>query len=130
MKKENRGMTAILAIYSFLMLCIMGITVFLLAKRTATVTVDEPETEPTQEQYIYVYAEPNDETTVADEEKPIWVVREHEKKVGIFSRDGVLLELLEVYTNTLPKADQKILREGITVTSRSDLYALIEDYSE
>ena len=34
-----------------------------------------------------------------------------------------------IYTKTLPQADINLLREGIRVTSRKELNALIEDYS-
>ena len=130
MKKEARGMTAILIVYSLLMLSIMGITVFILSKRTVgDATHSQKEEEPT-EKYVYIYADPNESTADDTTVEETWVVKEYEKRIGIFSEEGQLLELLEIYTNTLPKADQGLLREGITVTKRSELYALIEDYSE
>ncbi len=129
MKKKIGGMTTILLIYSLLMLSIMGLTVFILCKRTSP-AVSENSAIETQEKYVYVYVEPNEDTTSTALLEETWIVKEHENRIGIFSEDGQLLEVLEIHTNTLPKADQGLLREGITVTDRASLYALIEDYSE
>ena len=129
MKQNARKTTAILVMYSLLMLTMMGIAVFVLAKRTNVPPTVLPNGEETKEKYVYVYIEPED-TTPQTEEEAGWIVKEYEKRIGIFSADGELLECLEIYTKTLPKADQGLLREGITVTTRSELYALIEDYSE
>ena len=129
MKKKIGGMTAILLIYSLLMLSIMGFTVFILCKRTNPTTSESSDIK-TQEKYVYVYVEPDEDTTSTALSEELWIVKEHENRIGIFSEDGQLLEVLEIHTNTLPKADQGLLREGITVTDRASLYALIEDYSE
>ena len=128
MKKRAGGMTAILLVYSLLMLAMMGLTVWILSKRSTPAFIEKSDPE-IQEKYVYVYVKPDEDTTGTAEEE-IWVVKEHESRIGIFSANGELLELLEIQTKTLPIADQGLLREGITVTNRSALYALIEDYSE
>ena len=128
MKKRAGAMTAILLVYSLLMLAMMGLTVWILSKRSTPIFIEESAPE-IQEKYVYVYVKPDEDTTSTAEEE-IWVVKEHESRIGIFSANGELLELLEIQTKTLPIADQGLLREGITVTNRSALYALIEDYSE
>ena len=130
MKKETKGMTAILLVYSLLMLSIMGITVFILSQRMTTALPQLPNDSKVEEKTVYVYVEKDEEITTSTTTEEIWIVKEHDRRIGIFSEDGQLLELLEIYTNTLPKADQGLLREGISVTDRSALYALIEDYSE
>ena len=130
MKQQMREKTAILLIYSLLMLSMMIVTVFALIRRTPAITATEPQpiTKSIKE-YVYVYEETESTQTQPIEEE-IFIVKECESKIGIFTEEGVLLELLEVYTKTLPQADQGLLREGIVVTTRSALYALIEDYSE
>ena len=130
MKKETKEMTAILLVYSLLMLSIMGLTVFILSRRITPALPQLSNDSKVEEKIVYVYVEKDTESTSSIPTEEIWIVKEHDRRIGIFSEDGELLELLEIYTNTLPKADQSLLREGITVTSRSALYALIEDYSE
>ena len=128
MKKERNGITWLLIGYSLLMLLIMACTVFLMAKRITRIVPKETITET--EKYIYVYQEPISNESEPLPEEVSWIVKEHEKRIGVFSQEGVLLEVVEVYTNTLPQTDQKLLREGIVVSTKADLYALIEDYSE
>ena len=130
MKKERTRPLALLTVYSVLMLSIMGCTVFGLTWQLSKAknTAKDPPT--VTEKYVYVYADPKEEDETSDIKEETWVVREHEQRIAIFSGDGRLLEELEIHTNTLPRADRSLLREGITVTSRSELYALIEDYSE
>ena len=130
MKKETKEMTAILLVYSLLMLSIMGLTVFILSRRITPTLPQLPNDSKVEEKIVYVYVEKDTESTSSIPTEEIWIVKEHDRRIGIFSEDGELLELLEIYTNTLPKADQGLLREGISVTDRTALYALIEDYSE
>ena len=130
MKEGRNPSLPLLVVYSVLMLSILGGSIFLLRKQHSAPIQSEPTDEKVTEKYIYVYAEPQKESETTEVQQETWIVKEHEQRIGIFSEEGVLLEHLEIDTNTLPKADQGLLREGITVTSRSDLYALIEDYSE
>ncbi len=130
MKKERHGITLLLVGYSLAMLLIMVCTIFLMEKRLVKPTVEQPSNETVTEKYIYVYKEPIEVETDTLPEDHAWIVKEHEKRIAIFSEEGALLQVLDIYTNTLPTTDQRLLREGITVKNRSDLYALIEDYSE
>ena len=129
MKKERNGITLLLLAYSLAMLPIMTCTIFLLSKRLGRAAVQTPSTEAITEKYIYIYRD-SEETERDEIAEDAWIVKEHEKRIGVFSAEGELLKLLDVYTNTLPMADQRLLREGIVVTTQADLYALIEDYSE
>lgn len=128
-ERKNRSLT-LLVVYSILMLSIMGATILVMQKQFSAKTNIEHADEKVPEKYIYVYVEPNEESDTPSIEQELWIVKELEERIAIFSEEGALLSHLEIYTNTLPIADQSLLREGITVTSRSDLYALIEDYSE
>ena len=49
---------------------------------------------------------------------------------GIFKKDGTLLYVLDTYIKTLPEADRVLLGEGIPIETKSQLYSLIEDYTE
>ena len=130
MKKERRGITLILLGYSLMMLLIFTCTIFLIEKRWSKSSVEQTSRDPVTEKYVYVYQDSTEIQTDPPTEDRAWIIKEHEKKIGIFSEDGALLRVLDIYTNTLPSTDQRLLREGIVVTSQSDLYALIEDYSE
>ena len=130
MKKRKEDIHPTILIYSFLMLSLMIIACWILIKRIPQQPLPSQQDTSPNEKYVYVYADPLPSDSETVEESTGWLVREHEKKIGVFSSDGVLLELLEIYTNTLPQADQRLLREGISVQTRSDLYSLIEDYSE
>lgn len=59
-----------------------------------------------------------------------WIVKEHMGKIGIFSKDGTLLQILDTYVKTLPKADQSLLGEGLEIATEAELNAIIEDYSD
>lgn len=128
MKQENRRWTWLTVLYSFFMLVILGTTVLTLVGNPLKDTPTAPPSESEEEKYIYVYVDRGEESTEAPTEESLWIVREYEKKIGIFSEDGVLLDVVEVYTKTLPSADRTLLREGIFVRSRKELYSLMEDY--
>ena len=88
----------------------------------------------TQKEYekIYVYVDVTSQApnlNDAPTNKQIYIVKEYFGQIGIFDEDGRLLETIEIYTKTLPKADRILLREGIKLSSKEALDALIEDYS-
>lgn len=58
-----------------------------------------------------------------------WIVKAHDEQIGIFGLNGELEFVLDVYLFTLPDSDQAILRDGIFVSGRERLTALIEDYT-
>lgn len=128
-RRKDRRMTVWIAVYSILMLSIMCISMVVVWRRSATKPSAPLETTKSTSEYVYVYVDRSESEEIT-EEAYFWYVREYEEKIGIFSHEGVLLEILDVYTHTLPKADQSMLREGITVYTREDLYSLIEDYTE
>ena len=49
-------------------------------------------------------------------------------KIGVFSEDGSLVMVIDVYVKTLPEADKRLLGEGFEVVGRSALNAVVEDY--
>ena len=58
-----------------------------------------------------------------------FLLRETDGRVGIYSADGVLLKLLDVPVNHLPKADREALAKGISVSSWQELIAIVQDYT-
>lgn len=132
---ENRKIFAVLSIYILILLCIVAIGSHLIVKkgtqiRTITVTETVVATEK-----IFVWADlpqeniPESEAKTETIEERIWIIREYEGRIGIFSEGGVLLDVIDVYVKTLPETDKNLLRDGIRITSDQALRAIIEDYS-
>ena len=130
--KEKTRLLVVISTYSATLLAaaLMGIAVLIYKapkpQKPVTETVIHTE-------YIYVWATP--ETTVAEfESEPpaqiLRIVREYNGRIGIFSEKDELLEVINVYTKTLPETDRRLLREGIIVTSEQELRGIIEDYSD
>lgn len=85
----------------------------------------------THTDHVYVYLE-TDEASVSEttSNAPLsFTAREFEGVIGIFDSNEKLIQIIEVYTNTLPEADRRLLREGIKINSKRELYSLIEDYT-
>ena len=131
MKKDKKLIT-LFGTYSAILLIIIVIAITTviskLPKSPEHITETFIETE-----YVYVNAGYFPEMTKAESstsENGIFIVKEYENKIGIFNESGELIEVIDVYTKTLPNTDQRLLEEGITIYSRSELNAIIEDYSE
>ncbi len=132
---ENRKFLAVLSVYVLLLICIVAIGSFVIVKRGSepiytTVTETVIATEK-----IFVWASPPETDHECDTEKDpteerVWIIREYEGRIGVFSEDGALLDVIDIYTKTLPETDKNLLREGIRITSEQALRAIIEDYSD
>ena len=59
----------------------------------------------------------------------IWIMREYGEQIGVYRLNGELECVLDVYLITLPDADQELLKNGIYVSGRDSLNALVEDYT-
>lgn len=128
--KKDKTLLTLIGTYSTVLLlaAIIGVTILSnrLTKPPQVITETVVETD-----YVYVYmgTSPTTEQTDATEEAHVWIVREYEERIGVFSENGELVRVIDVYTKTLPEADRRLLREGIRVTSEKQLYSIIEDYS-
>lgn len=128
--KKDKTLLTLIGTYSTVLLlaAIIGVTVLSnrLTKPPQVITETVVETD-----YVYVYmgTSPTTEQTDATEEERVWIIREYEERIGVFSEGGELVKVIDVYTKTLPEADRRLLREGIRVTSEKQLYSIIEDYS-
>ncbi len=134
MNIKKKGLLTLTSIYAILMtvtvmVCVSLLTNILRQKNTPSATVDG------DSEYIYVYVtepEPVTEAPVTDPAETVdegWLVKEYDQRIGIFRLDGSLLYVLDTYTKTLPKADRDLLKEGISIQTKEELYALIEDYT-
>ena len=55
-------------------------------------------------------------------------IRETNGRVAIYTADGYLIRLLDLSTDTLPSADRLALQQGIYLSSRKEVLALMEDF--
>lgn len=132
---ENRKFFAVLSIYILLLLCIVTIGSVAIVKggrKQTTITVTET---VVSTEKIFVWADlPQGKISESEAEtetpKPkLWIIKEYEGRIGVFSEDGVLLEVIDIYVKTLPETDKNLLRDGIRVNSEQALKAIVEDYS-
>ena len=79
--------------------------------------------------YVYVNADTEGESET-ENTSSLWLIKEHNEKIGIFDKNGALIKLIDVYTKTLPKNDRLELQKGFWVSSEKELYSIIEAYSD
>ena len=121
------------SLYAVIMLLIIAsITLFI--RRTPETYISDTDTVKLSEYTEYVYVRPDvmsesPTNTDISNELQIYTVREYMGKVGIFLSDGTLIELLDVYTKTLPETDRRLLKEGIEIIGKQQLNSIIEDYT-
>ena len=124
--KNNKYIAIIAASLTTAFLACLICTVYIYSLR------NKQETVKTVYEQQYVYVEVTKESSATsepeNEDNGFWIVKEHFGMIGIFDENGALTEVIEIYTKTLPETDRALLREGIKVTSRQSLDALIEDY--
>ena len=73
---------------------------------------------------IPVYENIDDEI---EEISIIYMLKEYNGKIGVFENEA-LVYTLDTYIFTLPEVDKHLLMEGIVLTSKNELYELIEEY--
>lgn len=64
-----------------------------------------------------------------EQAQQVFILREFEGEIGIYSAAGVLTDVIKVQVSSLPEADQEMLKVGIYAYSQSELMSLIEDYT-
>ena len=68
-------------------------------------------------------------STVSAGKQAVYLVKTYNGKIGIFRAEtDKPFRVLDVNVNSLPKADQELLRSGISVQSSEELQTIIEDY--
>lgn len=128
MKKKQ--FLAMLALFGFMMVIILclavGVLIHSIQKNKSSLPV-------VQTEYVYVYVPEKDrsesDTALPTTESVGWILKEHHGQIGIFQKDGTLIGVIDTYIKTLPKADKRMLGEGIYADTEEELRSLIEDYS-
>ena len=126
-KKLMRLMSA----YAIIMLLILITAVTSSREQVQDVSdITTASTAPTTE-YVYITQDIPYHSIQTEEatQKESYILKEYMEKIGIFSSDGTLIKTLDVYIKTLPEADRRLLREGIEVSGKQELNAIIEDYT-
>ena len=59
--------------------------------------------------------------------KTSYVLKEYNGKIGVFENDS-LIYTLDTFVFTLPLNDKKLLKDGIEVSTKEELYDLLEEY--
>ncbi len=62
-----------------------------------------------------------------ESQNPVYTVKEYNGKIGIFENES-LIYTLDRYVFTLPEYDKKLLSSGIEVSTKEELYEIIEEY--
>ena len=127
MNKKHSSL--LIVVYAITMLTILLCSVFYLLsilKRISTMPPSE------KIEYVYISQEPTTPPVEIPDENTDsgWIVKEHNGKIGIFKKNGTLIQTIDTYVKTLPKADQALLGEGFEIQTQSELNSVIEDYSD
>jgi hypothetical protein len=137
MRNERRSLI-ILFFYVIVMLLMCLFTVSVIQKEatgTNTPIYDDTtgkDTSNTVYVPVYVGSAPiESDTTIPDTTEPetSYTVKSYKGKIGIFKSNGDLIQILDVYTITLPIADREMLEEGIDIDNVDELRDIIEDYT-
>ena len=57
-----------------------------------------------------------------------YIIREIDGRIAVFS-DSELIDITDIDTRFLPENDRNELKNGIEISSRQELYRLLEDFS-
>lgn len=138
MQNERKSLI-IVFFYVIIMLLMCLFTVKLIQKtsdKSKTPTfVDTTSNNTANTVYIPVYigsAPSESETDILSDttnQETSYIVKSHKGKIGIFSSNGDLIRIIDVYINTLPIADREMLEEGINIKNVDELRDIIEDYT-
>ena len=102
--------------------CIALLSIFINARTQAIPPLPASIPQDSQTESVSVPPE-----TSSDE--PPYLLKEYDKRIAVFERDKETpLYVSEVYVSELPKADRRLLQNGIPAQSKKELTRLIEDY--
>ena len=138
MQNEKRSLI-IVFFYVIIMLLMCLFTVKLIQKSSdksqAPIFVDTTSNNTANTVYVPVYigsAPYESESDISSDttnQEASYIVKSHKGKIGIFSSNGELLRIIDVYIKTLPIADREMLEEGIDIKNIDELRDIIEDYT-
>ena len=127
--KEKRLLRGV-CLYAISMLVLFVFCAFFANKHEVS-HVDSQEETTSKNETVYVYVEITSEgkETVEVTAREYYRVCAYEERIAVFSEDGTLLEVWDTYVKTLPKADQRLLEEGLILFSEEEFHAVKEDYT-
>ena len=132
---KNNKPIILMLLYAIALLLILIVCVFVLMSKEKEIEVVTETVTETKTEYIYIevpnetvdiYAPSDQETLETNEE---YFIKEYDGRIGIFDANGTLVEMIDVYTKTLPEADKLLLKEGFKVIGKKALSSIKEDYS-
>lgn len=128
--EKRTTLLKIMAAYASVMLLIL-IAAVANAKGQTNTEIETVINEKISTEYIYISKNEPPSSNITDnpEELERYFIKEYMNKIGIFNSEGTLIDVIEVYTKTLPEADRRLLGEGFEVIGRKQLNSIIEDYS-
>jgi len=122
--EENVYVEKKIFVFSLFLLGILIISAIILSYFLLSDKILENNINFTTEPDLPVYE--NLDNTKSENEK-IYMLKEYNGKIGIYENEA-LVYTLDTYVFTLPEIDKQLLKEGITVANKTELYDLIEVY--
>jgi len=122
--EENVYVEKKIFVFSLFLLGILIISAIILSYFLLSDKILENNINFTTEPDLPVYE--NLDNTKSENEK-IYMLKEYNGKIGIYENEA-LVYTLDTYVFTLPEIDKQLLKEGITVANKTELYDLIEEY--
>ena len=127
--KEKRLLRGV-CLYAISMLILFVFCVLFASKREVNFVDSQAETTSKNETvYVYVEITSEEKETAEVIARNYYKVCAYEERIAVFSEDGTLLEVWDTYVKTLPKADQRLLEEGLILFSEEEFHAVKEDYT-
>ena len=79
------------------------------------------------EDAVQVLANQNQSPTTEEKSPTVYRLRSTGENIGVYTADGNLIKLLDVHPKTLPTEIQRMLAEGISLSSWNELVEMIQD---
>jgi len=129
--KERKIAYWTISVLSTLLLLLCILTLSVLKKKQTVITEIHTQVEQKTEIVTHLVYVESESTTTEDTTSTTvyYLAKAYQSKIGIFDQNGTLIQVLDVYTKTLPQADRDLLEEGIELYSQKELNSLIEDYT-
>ena len=137
--KIERKSIIILCIYVIIMFAVCAFTLKTLKTSAPTNDIPNEDTQtipPPVTEIVYIpiisedVSDATSDTEIESEtQQAEYLVKSYEGKIGIFTDNGTLIRVIDVYIKTLPKADRRLLEKGFNVTCEAELRAILQDYT-
>lgn len=122
--EENVFIEKKIFIFSILVLAILIVTSIMLSYLLLNNKISEMNTNQAIENDIPTFEKTDTED---NEEATIYMIKEYNGKIGVYENNS-LIYTIDTYVFTLPEVDKQLLEKGIAVSSKTELFELIEEY--